>query len=167
MNNNFRTLNPTILKIEDKKLIGQTLKMSLLHNKTTALWRGFMPISHLIEYSLSTDLFSLQVYPLDYFSDFSPKKEFVKWAALEVSQIDNIPSNMQSFILVGGMYAVFDYKGSSENNAIFEAIFSDWLPNSDYQLDHRPHFERLGKNYKNKDENSQEQIWIPIKKTKN
>jgi len=86
---------------------------------------------------------------------------------MEVSTIENMPSQMQSFTLEGGMYAVFDYKGSSDNHSIFEFIFKQWIPNSNYKLDNRPHFEILGKNYKNKDENSEEQLWIPIKLTHN
>lgn len=156
-------LAPAIVNVQVKKLIGVSKKMNLIDNKTASLWRGFMPSRHLIKHTINTDLFSLQVYPSDYYTPFSPAKEFTKWAAMEVSKSDIIPSNMQSFTLVGGMYAVFYYKGSSENHTVFETIFSQWLPKSDYQLDDRPHFEILGKKYKNKDENSEEQIWIPIK----
>ncbi|PCI32604.1 MAG: GyrI-like domain-containing protein [Flavobacteriaceae bacterium] len=156
-------LNPAILQLSEKKLIGSPLKMSLIHNKTTSLWRGFMHLKAGISHPISENLFSLQVYPSDYFTPFSPAKEFVKWAAVEVAHFDLIPDQMESFVLKEGLYAVFNYCGSSENTAIFEAIFSQWLPASEYQLDHRPHFEILGKKYKNKDENSEEQIWIPIK----
>ncbi len=38
------------------------------------------------------------------------------------------------------------------------------LPNSEYELENRPHFEVLGEKYKNNDPNSEEEIWIPIKK---
>jgi len=160
-------LIPSIVCIEQKKLIGVSEKMNLIHNKTASLWRGFMLSRHLVPHTISNDLYSLQVYPSAYFSDFSPSKSFVKWAAMEVSTIENMPSQMQSFTLEGGMYAVFDYKGSSDNHSIFEFIFKQWIPNSNYKLDNRPHFEILGKNYKNKDENSEEQLWIPIKLTHN
>ncbi|MBL4745602.1 MAG: GyrI-like domain-containing protein [Flavobacteriaceae bacterium] len=51
---------------------------------------------------------------------------------------------MHFFSLVGGMYAVFKYRGSSENHVIYEVIFTQWLPSSSYQLEHRPHFEISG-----------------------
>ncbi|MFZ1515671.1 MAG: GyrI-like domain-containing protein, partial [Saprospiraceae bacterium] len=63
----------------------------------------------------------------------------------------------------GGLYAVFYYKGLSTDTAIFEYIFNTWLPNSEYGLDDRPHFEILGERYKNNDADSEEEIWIPIK----
>jgi AraC family transcriptional regulator len=67
------------------------------------------------------------------------------------------------FSIPGGLYAVFDYKGSSTDSSIFQYIFETWLPNSDYELDNRPHFEVLGDKYKNNDPASEEEIWIPIK----
>ena len=65
--------------------------------------------------------------------------------------------------IAGGLYAMFEYKGSSKDNSIFQYIYTSWLPNSTYVLDDRPHFEVLGKKYKNNDPNSEEEIWIPIK----
>jgi AraC family transcriptional regulator len=65
--------------------------------------------------------------------------------------------------LTGGLYAVFDYKGLSTDNSIFQFIFGTWLPSSEYDLDDRPHFEVLGNKYKNNDPTSEEEIWIPIK----
>ena len=48
--------------------------------------------------------------------------------------------------------------------SIFQYIFSEWIPQSDYSVDDRPHFEVLGAKYKNNDPDSEEEIWIPIKK---
>lgn len=105
----------------------------------------------------------MQVYSPNHFLDFKPTNVFVKWAAVEVSQVDSIPEGMQRFDLPGGLYAVFDYKGSSSDPRIFQYIFGTWLPDSEYALDDRPHFEVLGNKYKNNDPASEEEIWIPIK----
>ncbi|PCH77770.1 MAG: GyrI-like domain-containing protein [Flavobacteriaceae bacterium] len=156
-------LTPSIVHLEPKILIGRAVKTNLIQNKTATLWRGFMGSRHQITKVINEDLFSIQVYPKNYFDSFSPATYFIKWAAKEVSSMENIPDEMQSISLKGGMYAVFDYKGSSEDHTIYEVIFTEWLPNSDYILDDRPHFEILGEKYKNRDENSEEQLWIPIK----
>lgn len=74
-----------------------------------------------------------------------------------------MPNEMETFTLTAGLYAVFDYKGSSADNRIFQYIFGVWLPNSVYLLDDRPHFEVLGDKYKNADPDSEEEIWIPIR----
>jgi len=42
---------------------------------------------------------------------------------------------MKTFLLEGGLYAIFILKGLSSDNRTFEYIFSTWLPNSDYILD--------------------------------
>ncbi len=66
-----------------------------------------------------------------------------------------------------GLYAVFIHKGdASTAPKTFEYIFGTWLPNSEYLLDNRPHFEILGEKYKNEDPNSEEEVWIPIKPRK-
>lgn len=154
---------PRIEILKDKKLMGNRLTMSLINNKTGELWRNFMHIRREITNNLSNDLFSMQIYNVDYFSEFNPAKEFEKWAAIEVSDFNNVPKDMETFFLKGGLYAVFDYKGSSNDSSIFQYIFGSWLPNSEYLLDNRPHFEILGEKYKNADPDSEEEIWIPIR----
>ena len=136
--------------------------MTLAENKTFELWKSFMPRRDEVKNILNIDLISLQVYnePLK-FGDFN--QEFEKWACKEVSNFANIPDEMLPFTLKEGLYAVFDYKGLNTNPAIFIYIFGTWLPNSNYLLDDRPHFEVLGDKYKNGDPNSEEEIWIPIK----
>ncbi|MEO9512255.1 MAG: GyrI-like domain-containing protein [Flavobacteriaceae bacterium] len=157
-------MQPTIKILEPKKLVGISLSMNVTANKTGKLWGTFMPRLQEIKNRSTTDLISMQVYDSSYFMDFDPNKGFEKWALAEVSNYDEIPDGMKSFDLESGAYAVFAYTGSSQDNSIFQYIFTQWLPNSDYQLDHRPHFEVLGSKYKNNDPNSEEEIWIPISK---
>ncbi|WP_281324107.1 GyrI-like domain-containing protein [Flavobacterium sp. IMCC34518] len=154
-------MNPRIEVLSEKKLIGKRLQMSLVNNKTSELWQSFMPRRNEILYSKSSDLLAVQVYDIAYFDAFKPNANFEKWATLEVTRFENIPPEMESFILTGGLYAVFEHKGHS--TAIFDYIFTNWIPNSKYNLDHRPHFEILGAKYKKGDPNSEEEIWIPIK----
>lgn len=138
------------------------MKMSLADNKTFELWQSFMPRRKEIRNDLNSDLISMQVYDKDWESgDFD--REFEKWAAVEVSDFENVPDEMETFVLPGGLYAVFDYQGSSADNRVFIFIFTDWLPNSDFALDDRPHFEVLGEKYKTANPESKEEIWIPIK----
>jgi AraC family transcriptional regulator len=156
-------MHPKIKTIPSKKLLGIRLTMSLVQNKTGALWGSFMPRRKEISNAVSKDLFSLQVYPHSYFEAFNPAQEFEKWASVEVSDFEHIPANMETFVLPGGLYAVFEHKGSGYDNSIFQFIYGTWLPASEYLLDERPHFEVLGEKYKNNDPDSEEEIWIPIK----
>ena len=157
-------MQPRIEILKEKKLIGNKLKMSLSNNKTGELWGGFLPKIKEIKNNLTTDKISMQVYDSSYHENFNPNSEFEKWATIEVNDFNDIPRDMEIFTLSGGLYAVFNYKGSSNDNSIFQYIFMTWLPNSEYKLDDRPHFEVLGEKYKNNDPNSEEEIWIPIRK---
>lgn len=155
-------MQPRIEILSEKKLVGIRLKMSSAENKTFELWRNLMPRRYEIKNNLTADLFSMQVYEnTTYFQSLNPNVIFEKWAALEVADFEHIPEGMESYVLAGGKYAVSQQKGFSTE--IFQYIFGTWLPNSDYELDNREHFELLGDKHKNNDPNSEEEIWIPIR----
>lgn len=157
-------IQPKIVEGQELKCIGQFVSMSVSKNRTGELWSGFMPRIKEIQNRIGTNFISLQVYPASYHSIFKPELEFEKWALVHVSDFGICPLNMRNFTINAGLFAVFEYKGSSRDPAIFQYIYSNWIPKSTYILDNRPHFEVLGSNYKNNDSNSEEEIWIPIKK---
>jgi AraC family transcriptional regulator len=155
-------MTPRVETSNEKKLVGKRLTMSLANPKVSELWKDFMPRRKEVLNSVSNDLISMVVYKPDHFEDFRPSNEFEKWATVEVADFDKVPNDMETYVLPSGLYAVFDYKGLSADNSIFQYIFGTWLPHSDYRLDNRPHFEILGDKYKNNDPRSEEEIWIPI-----
>jgi len=137
--------------------------MSLAATTTPELWRGFMQQRTALP--TSGERYSLQHYPLEYFTSFSPETRFEKWAAQEVADPTFVvPAGFETLDLAGGLYAVFLHQGpASEGAATFQYIFETWLPSSDYVLDDRPHFELLGEKYRNDAPDSEEEIWLPIK----
>jgi AraC family transcriptional regulator len=155
-------MQPRLEVAKEKKLVGKRMKMSLAENKTFELWRSFMPDRTKIANKRSDEFISMKVYdePLQL---QNPAQEFDKWAAIEVSDFSKAPEGMETFILPSGSYAIFDYKGLNTDSSIFIYIFTEWLPNSNYELDDRPHFEVLGEKYKNNDPQSEEEIWIPVR----
>jgi AraC family transcriptional regulator len=157
-------MNPTIQTRPEKKLIGKRLAMSLAHYTIGALWGSFMPRKNEIQHRLTEDVIGLTLYSPTYFHAFNPTAEFEKWATAEVANFDHVPADMETITLPGGLYAIFHYKGSSADmSSYFQKILGVWLPNSDYQLDDRPHVEVLGAKYKNNDPSSEEELWIPVK----
>lgn len=149
--------------ISTKKLIGLSLQMSLANNKTFELWRQFMPRRKEITNAVDKLLYSMQVYSENY-NPANMNATFEKRAVVAVSNFENTPNGMQTFILPAGKYAVFLHKGTAADAPkIFQYIFNVWLPNSNYMLDNRPHFEILGEKYKNNDSSSEEEVWIPIR----
>jgi len=160
-------MEPRIENLAEKKLVGKMVVTSFSNNRTFELWRNFMPRRKEIQNVIGTELYSIQVYKPQFFETFNPDNEFEKWATIEVTDFETVPFGMETFILKGGLYVVFFYKGAVSAAApTFQYILKTWLPNSEYTLDDRPHFEILGEKYKNEDPNSEEEICIPIK-TKN
>lgn len=156
-------MEPRIVEFDGKRLVGINAEMSFIQNGTSSLWRAFLPRKSEIQNASGSDLFSLQIFPPDYFSQFDPAKTFIKWAAIEVQSIDPLPEGMSSLEVPAGRYAVFHYKGaSSQAPTVFQYIFGAWIPKSNYRLDNRPHFEVLGAKYKQDHPESEEDIWIPI-----
>lgn len=150
--------------IGEKRLVGKRMKMSLSDNRTGDLWHSFMLRRNEIKDFVGTDLYSMQVYEPLYFRNFNPNTQFEKWAAIEVANFDCVPDEMETITLASGLYAVFLHKGAANTAPkTFQHIFGTWLPNSEYDLDDRPHFEVLRDKFKNEDPNSEEEIWIPIK----
>jgi AraC family transcriptional regulator len=159
-------LDPKIVTIEEKKLIGARVHCSLQNDKTGTLWQQFMPKRKQIKNRPNNDYISVQNFSgvLD-LQSFSEETEFERWAAVEVLEVDEIPEGLEALAIQSGKYAVFVHHGlSSEFEKTKKFIFEMWLPNSGYQLDDRVHFEVMGAKYFGpSDANSEEEIWIPIK----
>ena len=97
--------------LSEKKLIGKHIDMSFIENKTFQLWSSFMPKRKEIKNSIDSNLYSLEVFPNGHFDNFDPNNSFQKWAAVEVSDFETIPSEMETLIIPTGLYAVFVHKG--------------------------------------------------------
>lgn len=157
-------MNPRIETLQPTKIFGLRQSMSMAQNTTVDLWRAFRQRRDEVKNLSSTNLISLQIYPID-FNPADPTQIFVKWAGIPVNEIDEIPNGMEVFEIPQGLYAVFQHIGGPATaTQTFSHIFGHWLPRSGYALDNRPHFEVLGERYKHGDPNSEEEIWIPVKK---
>lgn len=157
-------VEPQIIEMSRKLLVGIKQSMSVSDNRTVDLWRHFMSRQNQIPHRSNRDFISLQEFDSNYFEHFDPDRTFTKWAAVQVTHFGSIPEGMEKLELEEGKYAVFLYKGPAGNPAIFNYIYAEWLPHSDYLLDQRPHFEILGENYKQDSPDSEEEIWIPVKR---
>ncbi|MFD2891538.1 GyrI-like domain-containing protein [Flavobacterium chuncheonense] len=153
-----------ITQIETKKLIGFATLTSLADDKTPLIWRQLMPRLKEVKNAVNADLFSVQVYDINSFQYFTSHTTFTKYALVEVKNYDLIPDQFITFKISQGQYAGFLHKGTSADfYKTLQFIFEEWLPNSQYLLDNRPHFAVMGDNYYgHENPNSEEEIWIPI-----
>lgn len=140
------------------------LQLSHSEHRVEELWRGFMLRRGEIHGAIGHDLFSVNVYPPDFFADYDATRTFTKWAAVEADSVYEVLAGMDRLTLPGGPYAVFHYRGPSTDRSIFAYIYGTWLPQNGYLPDARPHFEVLGANYRNDSPDSEEDIWVPVMK---
>jgi len=164
----MKTRKPKITTISEKKIVGMQSKISFaeMASSTTKLWQSFMPNKNQISHIANPNLWSIQVFgPSLKLEEINPNTVFDKWAAAEVISFENIPKNMKTMLIPKGMYAVFIHHGpASTFYKTSQYIFEEWLPNSDYQIDNRPHFEIMKSDYNPNSMEAQETVWIPIKK---
>lgn len=160
-------LEPRIVTISDLKLIGKKIQTSLAENKTAELWKSFRPQVKQIENTAGSGLYSVQVFADGLnFDNFNPQTQFEKWAAIEVDEFTELPFGMEFFTIPGGKYAVFIHKGlPADFPKTSRYIHQEWMPNSFYELDNRPHFEIMTEDYSPNDPDAQEEVWIPIKQS--
>jgi AraC family transcriptional regulator len=157
-------MEPKIVQLEQKMLVGVGTKMSLANDKTGELWQQLMPKRKEIMHRTNNGYWSVQKYESLHPDQFAEETIFEKWAAVEVSAYEAVPEGLTTFELPGGLYAVLIHHGmASEFHKTMKYILNDWLPTSGYQLDDRPHFEIMGSRYYGPtDANSKEEVWIPI-----
>ena len=162
----MKIIEPKIIFIPEKKLVGMRLKISFedISTSTTKLWQNFMPNRNKIVHKIDSDLLSVQIYDSSLkYVDFKPNTVFEKWAAVEVEKFNQIPKELETIVIPKGKYAVFIHHGLPNTfHKTTKYIFSEWLPNSIYQLDNRPHFEIMEAGYNPNDPNAEETVWIPI-----
>ena len=154
---------PRFEQLEVTKLVGISAEMSRQADRTPQLWGSFMPRRNLIENRTSNDFISMQVYSEGPQQVADPSATFKKWAAVQVNHFDNPPEGMDRYEISGGLYAVFQHHGPATDLSTVMYIFTEWLPNSEYVLDDREHFEVLPENYKALDPEAREEFWIPVR----
>ncbi len=153
-------IEPTILNFEGAVLCGASASMTLQSFTPWTLWPRVMPRLSQIGNRTNQDLISLRYF--DSIPRFGPEANpaFTYWGGVEVAAPNK---GFEHLEIPAGTYAVFHYKGLSSDSTVWRYIYSQWLPNSEWALDDRPHFERLGSKYKNDDPTSEEDIYIPIR----
>lgn len=158
--------DPRIVDLTSKKMLGMKMITSLSENKTRELWGKFMPRVKEIKRRSDKDLYSIQQYSKDLKMEmFTPQTKFIKWAAVQVLDFEQMPEGIDELIIPVGLYAVFIHKGPvSTFQKTSEYIYGYWIPGSDYMLDNRPHFEIMTEDYLGPDHpDSEEEVWVPIK----
>lgn len=159
-------MNPNIITTKPIVIVGLKANLSFITNGsgTAKLAKQFMPNRNQVLNRIGTEKFSIQVYDQFNYNKMSPNTLFEKWVGVEVSNADRLPGNMEVLTIPSGQYAVFNYKGKPENFLeAWQYIHTIWLPNSEFEIDDRPHFEKLPEDYHPSNPITEEEIWVPVK----
>ncbi|WGD35391.1 GyrI-like domain-containing protein [Olleya sp. YS] len=159
-------MTPKIIQSKAILIVGLKDNLTFMTNAqgTANLARQFMPRRHEVLNRVGTQKFSIQMYDEFNLKDMTPHTEYVKWVGVEVSSFETIPEGLETLTIKEGNYAVFNYKGKPEGFLeAWQFIHTNWLPNSEYVLDNRPHFEKLPEDYYPSNPITEEEIWVPIK----
>lgn len=144
--------------------MGERRTMSFAANDTGSLWAAFMSKRKEVKNSVGVELYSIEIHPDGFFEAFDPTAEFEKWAAVEVSEATKASDGLETLSVPSGNYAVFTYRGHPAKAAgFYQRIFTQTLPENGLELDNRPHFAVMGEKYQNDSDDSEEEIWIPVK----
>ncbi len=155
-----------VVECKEIKIVGVSAPASFITNKdvTPQLAKQFMPRLNAVSAKKDNYRISLQNYNGFNLKTFNPNTIFEKWIGVEVSDFVDVPKEMQSLTISSGNYLVIDFKGSiPEFMQFWQHIHLKWLPKSEFELDSRPHFERLPQSYSPMNSVNEEEIWIPVK----
>ncbi|MEL6535285.1 MAG: GyrI-like domain-containing protein [Bacteroidota bacterium] len=127
------------------------------------LWQEFGPRRQEIGHQEGEESYSVMRH-----LGFGPPKEtsnVERWAAVQVRHFNRIPQGLTAFDMPGGTYAKFYHRGPAKDFPETVAQFhSQWLPESEFSIDDRPHFEIIPADYPGPDSpDAVEEVYIPIK----
>lgn len=154
-----------IVQTQEMFVIGlkATMSFETIAEETGKLARQFMP--RLQEVKNRVDIFTISLQNHDNFDyqNLPPARTFEKWLGVEVANLNEVPEGMEILAIKSGNYLVIDFKGSMQEFVKnWHYIHSQWLPNSEFKLDNRPHFEKLSSKYSPMNVVNEEEIWIPV-----
>lgn len=160
-------MTPSIETLPRKHLVGLRTRMTLAEDLTRGLWQELMPRRTEIENRAGESYHSLKFFDSGTsYAGFTEHTEFEKWAAIEVSEPGTVPAGLEALTLPAGLYAMYVHHGpAAAFHTTLQAFFTEWLPQSNYEIDERAHFEILGPEYRPDDPNAEEEVWIPIRET--
>jgi AraC family transcriptional regulator len=155
-------MDATILTKQAFKIIGIRYFGENKNKEITQLWDVFLPRMESIKSRINNTVSYGVCYPVE---GKSNDAAFEYIAAVEVSDLQDIPAEMVGKTIPTQKYAVFTHKGSVDKILeTYQAIYAAWQPKSGYELIKAPDFEYYDERF-NPDhpEASELDIYIPIK----
>lgn len=161
------TFKAKIVTTKKIQLAGISIETSIMEKRTRDIWKQFRTLQKDIPNQITDKSYSVEVYPAGVDMKFlNEKTRFEKWAAVAVSSTEDLPDGVKSLTINESLYANFLHRGTLDTfPETMHEFYSIWLPESEYEIDDRPHFEVMDERYKGPaDPSSIEEIYVPVKK---
>lgn len=153
-------MEPKFIK-KDKIILVGLLNTADKNSNFGEFWDIFFPefnkISNRSDYNVC---YGLEAYP----PKFPDTDLFYYMPCVEINNIENVPNNMFIKVLPESEYAVFTVKGLKNISKTFDYAFYTWLPNSGYKMSESYDFEYYDERFDPNNDNSEIDLYIPIKK---
>ena len=153
-----------IIEKGEIKLIGIKERIIMPKNTIPELWEKFMKRLHEIKNSEKTQFYGL----VDNMA--TENYEFDETVGVEVQNFDIIPEGMVSKTISPQKYLVFTHKGKifdengeSKLTKTYDYLYGKLLPSTEFQVDKNFNFELYDSRFNMENENSEFDIYIPIK----
>ncbi len=147
------------------RVVGISCQNTMKQNSIPALWNDFnqrlcgkVPGAENFEHALGICFYDPEV-------EMNEDTPFTYMACLEYPEDLPTPEGLQSRNLSTADYAVFVHKGTLDTlSDTYDAIYSQWLPNSEYRRGNSDDLELYGKDFEYGSPDSIMEIWVPIVK---
>ena len=154
-------LKPQIKEIKDKKIV-YVQAIGKYADSAGQAW------DQLCEFMKQEKLFTfgIESIGIGYDDPSVTESEKLRYDACMTIKKDISPKgNVGVKVIKGGKYAIFKYKGPYTNlEQVYNFIFKNWLPASNYELEDKPCFEKyLNNPEKHNPENYKTHIYVPLK----
>jgi len=155
------SMEPKIIEKNKFMVVGMKYYGSNNNNEIPELWKRFRPRMDEIKNAANGNV---AMGVCEFVDNLTDESKFTYFACLEVSSLEDIPRGMEGFTVEKNKYAVFTHKGSVDRlGDTYEYIYGSWLPKSEYEPAKSHDFEYYDERFNPGDENSELDIYIPIK----
>jgi len=155
------SMEPKIIQKDKFMVVGMKYYGSNNNNEIPELWKRFNPRINEIKNVINGNV---AMGMCEFVENLTDESKFTYFACQEVSSLEDIPKEMEGLTVKKNKYAVFTHKGLVDRlGDTYEYIYGSWLPRSEFEPAKSHDFEYYDERFNPGDENSELDIYIPIK----
>lgn len=153
-------MNYKIIERDEIKLVGMMERIIMPNNTIPQLWQEFNARFGEIKNKVENN----SCYGVA--DNMAESHSFDETVATEVSSFEDIPQGMITKIIPATKYLVFTHKGLLADGSLmktYEKIYSEILPTLEFKIDNDFNFELYDERFKHDSEDSEFDIYVPVK----